>query len=88
MLSQDQRGDDTTHPVQPDEARDGEGSLNVEEVFADLSVEMSEEDLKYEDSLRAIMSDILEWAISFFGKAEPGNHPRNLFQPEDGQGTQ
>lgn len=47
---------------------DGEGPLNVEEIFADLSVEMTEEDLRYEDSLRSIMSDILEWAISFLGK--------------------
>ncbi len=60
----------TTRPIPFSQMRraDGEGSLNVEEVFADLSVEMSEEDLKYEDSLRAIMSDILEWAISFLGK--------------------
>lgn len=60
----------TTRPIPFSQMRraDGEGSLNVEEVFADLSVEASEEDLRYEDSLRALMSDILEWAISFLGK--------------------
>lgn len=60
----------TTRPIPFSQMRraDREGSLNVEEIFADLSVEASEEDLRYEDSLRALMSDILEWAISFLGK--------------------
>lgn len=60
----------TTRPIPFSQMRraDGEGPLNVEDVIADLSVEMSEEDLRYEDSLRSIMSDILEWAISFLSK--------------------
>ena len=60
----------TTRPIPFSQMRraDGEGPLNVEDVIADLSVEMSEEDLRYEDSLRSIMSDTLEWAISFLSK--------------------
>ena len=51
----------TTRPIPFSQMRraDGEGSLNVE---------ASEEDSRYEDSLRALMSDILEWAISFLSK--------------------
>ena len=72
-------GDNAPHPVQPDEARRWEGSLNVEEVFADLSVEASEED----STIRRFptcahkrhpgMGDILS------RQAKPGNHPRNIF---------
>lgn len=60
----------TTRPIPFSQMRraDGEGSLNVEDTFADLSVEMSDEGLRYEESLRALMSVILDWAISFLGE--------------------
>lgn len=60
----------TTRPIPFSQMRqaDGEGPLNVEDTFADLSVEMSDEGLRYEESLRPLMSDILDWAISFLGE--------------------
>ena len=48
---------------------DGEGPLNAEELFPDDSVQRTEEEMLHEDELRALMSDIIEWAISFLSKA-------------------
>ena len=44
---------------------DGEGPLNAEALFQDDSVQRTEEEMLHEDELRALMSDIIEWAISF-----------------------
>lgn len=48
--------------------RDGEGAINPEELFADDRPFHSEEERKREDELRALMSSIIDWAISFLSE--------------------
>ena len=49
--------------------RDGEGDLNIEEIFADTRIEVTEDERAHLDELEALMHDILEWAISFLSES-------------------
>lgn len=48
--------------------RDGEGTINPEELFADDRPFRSEDVREREDELRALMSSIIDWAISFLSE--------------------
>ena len=48
--------------------RDGEGAVNPEELFADDRPFQSEREREREDELRALMSSIIDWAISFLSE--------------------
>lgn len=45
--------------------RDGEGTVNPEELFADDRPFRSEGEREREDELRALMSSIIDWANRF-----------------------
>ena len=48
--------------------RGGEGTVNPEELLADDRPFRLEEGREHEDELRALMSSIIDWAISFLSE--------------------
>lgn len=51
---------------------DGEGAMNLEELFADDRSPASERERVHEDELHSLMRNILDWAISFLSEPSQG----------------
>ena len=51
---------------------DGEGAMNLEELFADDRNPAFEQERVHEDELHSLMRSILDWAISFCKRGYDG----------------